>query len=59
MPRRRRPRLRIGTDKSAEFDLGVALRLVGGDLVPVDDVTLEVLTPVYDPLNKRDPASRR
>ena len=51
--------LRIGTDRSAEFDLGVTLRLVGGGEVPVDDVTLDVFTPVYDPLNKRNPASRR
>ncbi len=51
--------IRIATDKSAQFDLAVALKAVGGQPIPVDDVTLDVLTPVYDPLNRRDPSTRR
>jgi hypothetical protein len=51
--------VRIATNMSAQFDLSVALRAVGGEEIPVDGVTLDVLTPVYDPLDRRDPATRR
>jgi hypothetical protein len=51
--------LRVSTDKSARFDLSVSLRAVGGELIAVDDVTLDVLTPIYDPLDLRSPRKRR
>lgn len=51
--------LRVSTDKSARFDLSVSLRAVGGELIAVDDVTLDVLSPIYDPLDLRSPRKRR
>lgn len=41
--------LRVGTDRSAAFDLEVDLIAAGGKRIPAGDVRLEILTPVYDP----------
>lgn len=51
--------IRLGTDKSASFDFTIALLVVGEDPIEADEVAIDILTPVYDPLGLRSENHRR